>query len=170
MSADFMPAFELVLKLEGGLTPGDDNGQGRANRGITQVTLDGIRMKGGQWLTLPDRVEELTRNDTMMIYRDHYWFQSRAFEIKSQRLANAYFVSFINAWRVATKALQRAVGVGDDGAFGPITEKAVNGADPLVVLDAFKREMLRHYRNLAVENPGKYADDLGGWENRLEEL
>ncbi len=167
MNAYVMPAFELMLKHEGGYAS-QDNGRGAVNFGVTQQTLDGIRMRGGNWLTLPENVKDLTRSDVLDIFRDCYWFPSGAGKMRDQRLANAYSGMFYNAWTAATKALQRAAGVKPDGKFGPMTERAVNSRDPGDVLAEFKREMLAHYESLARQNPAKFADDLEGWKKRLE--
>lgn len=169
MNAQPLPAFEVLMKHEGGYATKDNN-RGAVNFGVTQLTLDGIRARGGAWQRLPADVKDLTREQVFDIFRDCYWFPSNAWRINDQRLATAYSNMFYNAWTAATKALQRAVGVQPDAKFGPVTTKAVNAMKPEDALAAFKREMLAHYEHLAKENPTLYADDLKGWKNRLEEL
>lgn len=169
MNAQPLPAFEVLMKHEGGFAP-EDNGRGAVNMGVTQLTLDGIRARGGYWLKLPENVKDLTRGDVFSIFRDCYWHPSGAWRIHDQRLANAYAGMHFNAWTAATKAIQRAVGVAPDGVFGEVTARAVNSFDPGNVLALFKREMLAHYEHLARENPAKYADDLKDWKKRLEDL
>ncbi len=169
MNAQPVPAFEVLMEHEGGFAP-EDNGRGAVNMGVTQLTLDSIRARGGSWLKLPENVGDLTRADVFGIFRDCYWHPSGAWRINDQRLATAYSGMFYNAWTAATKALQRAVGVAPDGVFGEVTARAVNSFPPEHVLASFKAEMLAHYEYLARENPPKYADDLKGWKKRLEAL
>lgn len=169
MNAQPLPAFEVLMKHEGGYAK-EDNDRGPVNFGVTQKTLDGIRARGGAWLQFPMDVKDLTRAQVFDIFRDVYWHPSGAWKIADQRLATAYSNMFYNAWTAATKALQRAVGVKPDAKFGPKTTSAVNAMKPDQALAAFKKEMLNHYKHLASENPAKYADDLDGWKNRLEEL
>lgn len=169
MNAQPIPAFEVLLEHEGGYAP-HDNGRGAVNMGVTQQTLDGIRARGGAWMRLPENVRGLTRNHVFDIFRDVFWFPSGAFRIRDQRLATAYSNLFYNSWTAATKALQRAAGVEPDGAFGVLTERAVNSRDPADLLAEFKEQMLAHYEGLARENPAKYADDLDGWKSRLNKL
>lgn len=169
MNAQALPAFEVLIEHEGGYAP-EDNGRGAVNMGVTQLTLDGIRARGGYWLRLPENVKDLTRGDVFGIFRDCYWHPSGAWRINDQRLATAYSSMFFNAWTAATKALQRAVGVQPDGVFGPVTAQAIATRHPDAALRDFKAEMLNHYESLARENPAKYADDLKGWKKRLEAL
>lgn len=178
MNAQPLPAFEVLLKSEGKLTRGDDNGRGRANMGVTQLTLDDIRKRGSgtYWATLPEKVEDLKEGEVFAIFRDAYWFPSGAGKIFDQRLATAYSNLYYQTSPAfggvsnATKALQRAVGAKPDGVFGPVTAQAIALRNPDTVLAAFKAEMLAHYEHLARENPERYADDLGGWKKRLNEL
>ena len=169
MNAQPLPAFEVLMKHEGGFAP-EDNGRGAVNMGVTQLTLDGIRARGGYWLKLPENVKDLTRGDVFSIFRDCYWHPSGAWRINDQRLATAYSGMFFNAWTAATKALPPAVGAQPAGVFGPATAQALATRHPDEVLRDFKAEMLAHYEHLARENPEKYADDLKGWKKRLEDL
>ena len=169
MNAQPVPAFEVLMEHEGGYAS-QDNNRGPVNFGVTQLTLDGIRTRGGEWQKLPADVKDLTRDQVFGIFRDCYWFPSGAWRISDQRLATAYSNMFYNAWTAATKALQRAVGVQPDAKFGPVTAKAVNAMKPEEALAAFKREMLNYYEVLALGDPALYADDLRGWKKRLEGL
>lgn len=170
MNAQFSPAFEMVLREEGGYSSRDNN-NGAVNMGITQKTWNGIRARGPIWMKMPEDVKDLTRDQVCAIYRDCFWHPSGAWRIRDQRLANAYFVAYINVrWGEATRAIQRAVGVQPDGSFGQITADAVNSRHPADVLKSMNAGVMEFYRGLAAANPALYADDLPGWEKRLKRM
>ena len=181
MPAHFPPAFELVCKLEGGYSA-QDNGRGPVNCGLTQKTWDDIRARSPQWQVYPEQVRDLSREHLFSIYRDTFWLDSGAFRIENQKLAEAYFLNYINvAWKrtpanpnrygnLATIALQSAAGAKADGLFGPVSDAAVNHMDPDVLLHRMNIVILDHYERLAAENPALYADDLEGWKARLKHL
>lgn len=181
MNAQYPPAFDYLLEIEGGYSA-RDNKNGAVNMGITQKTWDSIRRKfKGHWLTMPADVKDLTRGNAFDIYRDHFWQPSGAWRIHDQGLATAYLAAYINvAWtdevkggpktNEATKALQRTVGVKVDGAFGPKSADAVNSRNPKRLLQEMHAGILDFYRMLARMNPTEYGDDIGGWEKRLKRV
>lgn len=177
----FPPAFELVCQLEGGYAA-NDNGRGAVNCGLTQKTWDGIRARSPQWMAYPEQVRDLTREHLSTIYRDVFWFESGAARIEDQRLAEAYFLNYINVgWKrtpanpnrygnLATIALQSAAGAKADGLFGLQSAAAANLLDPDTLLHRMNLVILEHYERLAAEKPALYADDLKGWKARLKHL
>lgn len=177
----YPPAFELVCQLEGGYAA-NDNARGPVNCGLTQKTWDGIRARSPQWQVYPEQVGDLARDHLFSIYRDSFWLDSGAFRIEDQRLAEAYFLNYINvAWKrtpanpnrygnLATIALQSAAGAKADGLFGPASAAAVNHMDPDVLLHRMNVVILEHYERLAAAKPELYADDLKGWKARLKHL
>lgn len=177
----YPPVFELVCQLEGGYAA-NDNGRGAVNRGLTQKTWDGIRARSPQWHVYPESVGDLSREHMFGIYRDTLWAESGAFRIEDQKLAEAYFLNYINvAWKrtpanpnrygnLATIALQSAAGAKADGVFGPASAAAVNRMEPDVLLHRMNVVILEHYERLAAEKPALYADDLKGWKARLKHL
>ena len=181
MPAHFPPAFELVCQLEGGYSP-QDNGRGPVNCGLTQQTWDDMRKQNPAWAPYPADVKDLTRPHLSSIYRDHFWAQSGAFRLNDQKLAEAYFLNYINvdwprvdesSWKRGNRAsiaLQRIAGVKVDGLFGPMSAEAVNHMDPTLVLHRMNQAILEHYERLAAEKPALYADDLKGWKARLKHL
>jgi len=66
----------------------------------------------------------------------------------------------------ATKLLQRAIGVKDDGLLGPKTLAALEQQNPRDVLRKTSLEQLSYERRLAEENPER-KKFLGGLENRI---
>jgi murein L,D-transpeptidase YcbB/YkuD len=66
----------------------------------------------------------------------------------------------------ATKFLQRAVGVKDDGALGPQTLKALEGLNPSEVMKNVSVEQMTYERRLAEQNPER-KKFLNGLQNRV---
>lgn len=71
--------------------------------------------------------------------------------------------------RTATRALQRAVGVPDDGIFGPQTTKAVNGSNPDRVFRRLMAARVRHIGQI-IRRDRSQATFAGGWCNRLADI
>jgi len=66
----------------------------------------------------------------------------------------------------ATKFLQRAIGVKDDGALGPLTLKALEGMNPSEVMKNVSVEQMTYERKLAEQNPER-KKFLNGLQNRV---
>jgi len=66
----------------------------------------------------------------------------------------------------ATKFLQRAIGVKDDGALGPQTLKALEGMNPSEVMKNVSVEQMTYERRLAEQNPER-KKFLNGLQNRV---
>ena len=66
----------------------------------------------------------------------------------------------------ATKFLQRAIGVKDDGALGPQTLKALEGLNPSEVMKNVSVEQMTYERRLAEQNPER-KKFLNGLQNRV---
>ena len=66
----------------------------------------------------------------------------------------------------ATKFLQRAIGVKDDGALGPQTLKALEGLNPSEVMKNVSVEQMTYERKLAEQNPER-KKFLNGLQNRV---
>jgi len=66
----------------------------------------------------------------------------------------------------ATKFLQRAIGVKDDGALGPQTLKALEGLNPSEVMRNVSVEQMTYERRLAEQNPER-KKFLNGLQNRV---
>jgi lysozyme family protein len=116
-AANFERAFPLVLKHEGGWVDHPADPGGATNLGVTIGTLS-------SWLGRPAskaEVKALTRDTVAPIYRKNYWDAIRADELPAG-LDYAVFDFAVNSGpKRAAMALQRAVGVADDGIIGSIT-------------------------------------------------
>lgn len=116
-AANFERALPLVLKHEGGYSDHPKDPGGATNLGVTIGTLS-------SWLGRPASkadVKALTRATVAPIYRKNYWAAIRGDELPAG-LDYAVFDFAVNSGpKRAAMALQRAVGVADDGVIGSIT-------------------------------------------------
>jgi lysozyme family protein len=123
--ADFLPAFDFMIKHEGGILEDSNTGE-VSNFGITQYALNIIRYK-----ILDPKL--LTLADAQNIYYSEYWQRSFCASINSQAIANKFFDMCVNmgSWQ-ATRLLQASLNsVGGscviDGQVGPHTIIVMNG-------------------------------------------
>lgn len=114
-ASNFDPSLDLTLVYEGGDVDDPRDPGGATSRGVTQQVYDDDRKQRG----LPVRaVRLMTTAEMKAIYRWRYWDL-----IKADRLPRgADYVLFdfaVNSGVArATKALQRLVGITEDGRFG----------------------------------------------------
>lgn len=149
----FDRAIKYVLKHEGGLVHDSADPGGLTNRGITKRDYPHLD------------IAHLTEDQTVEIYRKDYW-RPIYDDMTSEDAACKIFDMAVNmGHRQAHKLLQRAVGVEDDGVFGPVTLAAANACSDLV------SELCNHqaafYHSLVAKRPamGKF---LKGWLKRAD--
>jgi lysozyme family protein len=164
MSDDFARALTILLSVEGGYSNDPDDAGGATNHGITQRIYHAWR----DTQRLPRQsVKEITDAEVADIYEEWYWVPSRAGELPWP-LAGIHFDCFANCRpEAARKQLQRALGVVDDGVFGPRTLQAAQAAGRLECY-RYLLERVWHYRKLARQVPRQVKFLSGGWLGRLE--
>lgn len=154
--------FVLGPSIEGGLVDDPRDPGGRTNMGVTQRRLDSVRISHPD-LSLPKKVEDLTRDQVVTIYRVCEWAWIQGNRLPGP-LALLMFDSAIN--QGATKAvecLQSALRVKRDGVLGPITIAAAGTADIKALAMEYAAQRGFHYATL-----DKLDDVFGlGWMRRL---
>jgi lysozyme family protein len=152
--------------------------------GVTQETYDRYR-KALKPRSHTRSVKMMDSTERDSIYRILYWTKGRCDDIaqKSEALAILHFDACVNHGVAspnndlsagAVELLQRALGVEDDGIFGPITwqnlvsELMEDGEVPLATRYLKVREA--QYRHLAKKAPNTLGLNLEGWLKRLERL
>lgn len=107
-------------------------------------------------------IRNLTRDGAIEIYRKEYWQPVEALNLPVALQFQVLDASINHGLSRAVSLLQRAVGVADDGDYGPVTHNTVWATNDLAVGAAFNRERLRFYTNLGTFGPfGK------GWVRRV---
>jgi lysozyme family protein len=141
----FGRALSLVLRHEGGYVDHPKDPGGATNLGITIGTLS-------LWLGRKATKAEgkaLKPATVSPIYEKNYWNAARCNDLPAG-VDYAVFDFAVNSGVArSVMALQRAVGVADDGKIGPITLKAVRGMDPQVLISRLCADRLSFLMRLS---------------------
>lgn len=161
--ADFLPAFESMIRNEGGyklhIVAGDSGGMTYA--GIAR----NFHPKWPGWAAIyrgeiPDT--ELVRD----FYRVHFWSKIRGDEIGDQRIARSLFDFSVNAGpKTAIKLAQIVAGTTPDGALGPKSLEAINKLDGGAFIAAYALAKIARYRDIVTRDRTQIKF-LVGWINR----
>lgn len=158
----FVEALPIVLKYEGGFVNDPADPGGATNKGVTQAAYDRWRAAEGR----PRRdVREIGDNEVAAIYERDYWLAGHC-DVLAWPLSLIHFDACVNAGlKQATKLLQRAVRVHDDGVWGAGTVATISRLQVAELL----LERLRFYDLLVAQKPtlGKF---FRGWCHRVLEL
>jgi lysozyme family protein len=159
-------ALPFILRWEGGFVDHPSDPGGRTNKGITQRVYTGWRARRD----LPEQdVKLITDAEVKTIYETDYWLPPRCDQLPG-RLDLVQFDTAVNMGvGRAVRFLQKAVGCGVDGQFGPETTRAVSGCDARATLAAYCDTREAFYQRLVVAKP-ELQVFRRGWLNRLNSL
>ena len=149
-----MTAFDIAINRllgnEGGYVANPNDPGGVTNWGISQRSYPSLD------------IAALTRDQAIAIYKSDFWdkidgdampagvgFQSLDFAVNS-------------GIQTALRALQRAIGVADDGVFGPVSLAALKAADPADTIMRLLAERLMFMTGLS-----GWASFGRGWARRI---
>jgi len=146
----FAIAINRLLGNEGGYVNDPADPGGATNWGISQRSYPSFD------------IASLTRDQAIAIYKSDFWdkidgdamppgvgFQSLDFAVNS-------------GIQTALRALQRAIGVADDGVFGPVSLAALKAADPADTIMRLLAERLMFMTGLS-----GWASFGRGWARRI---
>lgn len=136
----FQRAFEVVIGHEGGYVndprdPGGETKYGISKRANPDVDIRNLTLAKAQW-----------------IYRQRYWLPLHADAMPESAAIQVFDAAVNHGLRAATRMMQRALQVPDDGVIGPVTLNAMVAADDARFVARFAAERLMFYT------------DLAGWE------
>lgn len=176
-------AEEIILR-EGGYVNDPDDPGGATKYGVTIHTMRrlGLDLDGNGVVDAAD-VRQLTRDQAVQIFLEHYYERPRIGELPPVLRASV-FDMYVNAGANAVKILQRLLRQMDqpvsvDGALGPQTIAAAHraaAAAPGHIADAYGIARRNYYFALADRRAAsrKYArtraGGKGGWIKRAEEF
>ena len=161
MKDNFSSSFELLLKHEGGYVNHPDDPGGRTNHGITQRVYEKFL---GEDVT-EEEMKDMPLEDVFSIYKDDYWDRVRGDELPSGVDLCVFDWAVNSGVSQASKALQRVLGVLDDGIIGSRTVAAAyRQENQTVVVEAISQKREDFYRSLGT------FDTFGrGWLRRNDE-
>lgn len=162
MADHFEKFIRRILSHEGGYSadpkdPGNYTG-GKVGVGTLKGTKFGIAAN-----TYPNLdIKNLTWDQAAAIYRRDYWLASKADKLPPAVGFQLLDGAVNSGIRTATRWLQRAARVADDGIIGPVTLAAVAAADPSDLILRFLAERLDFMTGL-----GNWPAHGKGWARRI---
>jgi lysozyme family protein len=160
-ASKFEASVVRVLAVEGGYVEHRVDPGGATKHGITRVRLAQYR---GRPVTKRE-VQALTTTEAVEIYKTVYWDALKADELPSGLDHSLFDFAVHSGVPRAVRALQRALGLPDDGRMGPATLAATRRVDTAVILPRLRADRLAFMSGLpAWRTFGK------GWRARMEAL
>ena len=160
--ADFAPAYEAMIRNEGGYVlhdvPSDRGGQTYA--GIAR----NMNPRWAGWVLI-DRGQDVPAQLVREFYKTNFWDSIQGDRITSQVIAQTIFDFHVNAGAVARKLAQLVVGATPDGAIGDKTLAALNAYDEERFVMAYALAKIARYRDI-VSRDRSQLKFLLGWINR----
>lgn len=112
--SNFDTAIDRLLGNEGGYTDGKGDPGGATNWGISKRSYPDVDIKN------------LTRDQAVAIYRRDFWNKIDGDTLLPGIGFQLLDFAVNSGISTATKALQRSIGVDDDGDFGPVSLEKLN--------------------------------------------
>lgn len=160
--ADFKPAFEIMMRNEGGYVlhdvPGDRGGMTYA--GIAR----NMQPNWPGWAMI-DRQQDVPTQMVRDFYKRDFWDPIRGDELQHQAIAQAIFDFHVNTGRPARTLAQVVAGLTPDGQFGDVTVQTLNATDPEKFVLAYALAKIARYRDIVNKNRTQQKFLLG-WINR----
>ena len=161
MKENFENALKALLKHEGGYVNHPSDPGGMTNLGVTKRVweefvgheVDEQTMRG------------LTPEAVAPLYKKRYWDAVRGDDLPGGVDLCVFDCAVNSGVGRASKFLQQAVGVADDGKIGPGTIAAVNAMDAKALVDAFCDK-----RQAFLEGLPTFATFGKGWSRRVAEV
>lgn len=146
----FETAVNRVLGNEGGYVWNISDPGGETKWGISKRQYPNLNIK------------ELTKEDAKKIYKQDFWDRIDGDELPEDVGFQVFDAAVNHGIGNAIRMLQRAIGVVDDGHFGPLSHAGVRRLAHVDVVLRFNAERLNFYTKLSTwPSFGK------GWVNRV---
>lgn len=147
---NFDLAFDRLMGHEGGYVndPNDPGGE----------TKWGISKRSYPHLT----ISTLTRDDARRIYRRDFWERIHGDKLHDGVAFQVFDIAVNSGIETAVRQLQRAIGVADDGHFGPVSQAAAEKASETDTIMRLNAERLDFMTRLSTwQHFGR------GWARRI---
>lgn len=166
----FDDCLKIILHFEGGYSDDPADRGGACNFGITQKTFDSYRHDIG----LSDRPVKLISSDEVSaIYKLYYWFAAKCPLLPEPIDLYTFDAAVQHGPKRAIKQLQRALGISDDGVWGP---KSIDALQEELMAENIK-EIARNllairldFYDAIVDRDPTQERFIVGWKNRIAKL
>ena len=161
--ADFLPAFDRMIRNEGGYRLTDIKGD---RGGQTYAGIARNRWSAWAGWTYIDRGQIPPTDLVREFYRSKFWDAVHGDDLVHQGIAESLFDFAVNAGdKTAIKLAQIVAGVAPDGVVGPKTIAALNALEVDYFRPHFALAKLARYRDIVTKDrsQGRF---LLGWLNR----
>jgi len=160
----FSDSLAMVLSFEGGFMDNPADPGGATNQGVTQAVYDRFRVEHGLAI---QSVRLIQSNEVAAIYQTEYWLPAHC-NVLTPPLDAVMFDCAVNSGvGRAIRTLQQALGIVDDGIWGPETQSAAL-VDPAGTASKFLDLRDQFYSYIAKARPENQIF-LRGWLNRIAE-
>lgn len=143
-------AFDRLMDYEGGYINDLDDPGGETHWGISKRSYPNLDIK------------HLTRDQAKTIYRRDFWLRIHADALPSSVAFQVLDFAVNSGIDTAVRYLQRALGVADDGYWGPVSQQAANNAsetDLILTLNAERLDYMTRLKN--------WPNASRGWARRI---
>lgn len=152
-----------LLDREGGYVNHKSDRGGATNKGITQATYS--QWRGNHGMSWRD-VSHLTTDEAEKIYRELYWIPARCDDVP-ELIRELHFDAAVNHGVTrASKLLQEAAGVEQDGRIGPKTLEAVGSMDQALLKARYVIARYKFYGAIINRDRSQLAF-IAGWLARM---
>lgn len=142
-------AFDRLIGAEGGYTHDPTDPGGATNWGISQRSYPLVDIR------------RLTRDGAKGIYRRDFWQRLEADALPDTVVFQVFDFAVNSGIETAVRYLQRALGVADDGHWGPVTAAAAAAISPAHIIMRFTAERQDYMTRLK-----NWPDASRGWIRR----
>ena len=154
--SDFNKAIDRVLAHEGGYVNDPRDNGGETNWGVTIAVARANGYQGA--------MRAMSRNDAKAIYRKQYWDAVKADQLPFIIAYQVFDAAVNHGVSAASKMIQRAVGVADDGVIGANTLRAINSRSAQNLVLEFNGARISFYTAIAKPQFDRFGK---GWMNRV---
>lgn len=163
----FEASLTFVLKWEGAAFTNDPDDHGGATKfGVIQREYDAFRRRRGLPL---QSVRFISMDEAREIYRREYWDAVEGDIIPAPLDVVTFDTAVLMGVGRAVRFLQQSLGVGVDGAIGPMTRAALATADADAASADVMNQREARLRSIVERDPTQ-RKFMRGWLNRLNDL